>query len=86
MLRLIRELKLREWVFAIIGIVFIAMQVFLDLKMPEYMTEITKIAQGVSGEIGDIWSNGAFMLLCALGSVVCSIITSLFFVRISTDF
>ena len=86
MLRLIRELKLREWVFAIIGIVFIAMQVFLDLKMPEYMTEITKIAQGTSGEIENIWTNGAFMLLCALGSVVCSIITSLFFVRISTDF
>ncbi len=36
--------------------------------------------------MGDIWTNGGFMLLCALGSMACSVITSFFVVRISADF
>ena len=93
MIRLLRYLKKKEWLFAFCAIAFIVAQVWLDLKMPEYMNVITQIAQGginkatgVAYALGDIWENGGYMLLCALGSMVCSIITSFFVVRIAADF
>jgi len=93
MLKLLKYLKKREWVFAVFAVVFIVLQVWLDLKMPDYMNTITQIAQGginaetgVPYEMSDIWANGGYMLLCALGSMVCSIITSFFVVNIATNF
>ena len=72
---------------------FIVAQVWLDLKMPDYMNTITQIAQGginaetgVPYEMSDIWANGGYMLLCAVGSMVCSIVTSFFVVSIAADF
>lgn len=93
MFRLLKHLKKREWIFALCAVVFIVAQVWLDLKMPDYMNTITQIAQGgmntetgVPYELSDIWANGGYMLLCAVGSMACSIITSFFVVRIATDF
>lgn len=93
MFRLLKYLRKREWLFAVFAVIFIVAQVWLDLKMPDYMNIITQVSQGGidpdTGEayvMSDIWSNGGFMLLCALGSMACSIITSFFVVRISADF
>lgn len=93
MFRLLKHLKKREWLFALCAVVFIVAQVWLDLKMPDYMNTITQIAQGdmnaetgVPYEMSDIWANGGYMLLCAIGSMVCSIITSFFVVSIAADF
>lgn len=93
MLKLLKHLKTKEWIFAILVVVFIIIQVWLDLKMPDYMNTITQIAQGGINaetgeqyEISDIWSNGGYMLLCALGSMLCSIITSWFVVNIASNF
>lgn len=85
MLKLLKRLKPIEWIFVFVGILFIVAQVYLDLKMPDYMNTITQIAQGNGGKMSDIWINGAYMLLCAFGSMACSIITSIFFVRIAAD-
>ncbi len=86
MFKLLKRLKPIEWMFVVFGVFFIVAQVYLDLKMPDYMNKITLISQGKGGELGDIWLNGLYMLLCTLGSVACSIITSLFFVRIAADY
>lgn len=93
MLKLLKHLKSREWMFALLAVVFIVAQVWLDLKMPDYMNTITQIAQGginaetgVPYEMTDIWSNGGYMLLCAFGSMLCSIITSWFVVNIAANF
>ena len=93
MTKLLKYLKKREWLYALCALVFIVAQVWLDLKMPDYMNTITQIAQGgtdsVTGaayELSDIWANGGYMLLCAVGSMICSIITSIFVVRIAADF
>ena len=93
MLKLLKHLKKREWLFALCAVFFIIAQVWLDLKMPDYMNTITQIAQGgvnaetgVPYEMSDIWANGGYMLLCAIGSMVCSIITSFFVVSIAADF
>lgn len=93
MFKLLKHLKKREWLFAFCAVVFIVAQVWLDLKMPDYMNTITQIAQGgtnaITGipyEMSDIWANGGYMLLCAVGSMVCSIITSFFVVSIAAGF
>ena len=93
MFRLLKYLKKREWLFALCAVAFIVAQVWLDLKMPDYMNTITQIAQsgvntetGAQYEMSDIWAKGGYMLLCAIGSMVCSIITSFFVVNIAADF
>lgn len=93
MLKLLKHFRKREWLFALTAVIFIVAQVWLDLKMPDYMNTITQIAQGGTDpdtgalyEMSDIWRNGGYMLLCAIGSMVCSIITSFFVVNIAADF
>lgn len=93
MFKLLKNMKKREWAFAIIIVIFIVTQVWLDLKMPDYMNKITQIAQGginpdtgKTYELNEIWINGGYMLICAFGSLVCSIITSYFVVNIATNF
>ncbi len=93
MFKLLKQLKRREWLFALCSVVFIVAQVWLDLKMPDYMNKITQISQGaVNPETGqpyvlsDIWANGGSMLLCALASMICSIITSFFVASIAANF
>ena len=93
MTKLLKYLKKIEWLYALCAVIFIVIQVWLDLKLPDYMNTITQIAQGgtnsVTGaayELSDIWINGGYMLLCAVASMVCSVITSIFVVRIAADF
>ena len=93
MIRLLRYFKKREWLFVLCALVFIVAQVWLELKIPDYMNIITQIAQGGTNaatgaayEMADIWENGGYMLLCAVCSMICSIITSFFVVRIAADF
>ncbi len=93
MLKLLRRLRKREWAFALCAVLFIIAQVWLDLKMPDYMNAITRIAQGGTNagtgagyEMADIWLNGGRMLLCALASMACSVITSCFVVHIAANF
>lgn len=92
MLQLLKYTKKRDWLFALFSIGFIIVQVWLDLKIPDYMNIITQIAQGKShmgGEaysLSDIWSNGGMMLICALGSMISSVITCFFIVNVAADF
>ncbi len=91
MLQLLKYAKKKDWTFSILAIGFIVVQVWLDLKMPDYMNTITQMAQGKShmGEayqLSDIWGNGGKMLLCALGSMASSVITSFFIVNVAADF
>ncbi len=90
---LLKKLKAREWAYALAALTFIIAQVWMDLKMPDYMNLITQIAQGgmdpktgLAWGLSDIWKNGGCMLLCAFGSMVCSVITSFFVVRIAANF
>lgn len=93
MAKLLKQLKAKEWTYALAALIFIIAQVWMDLKMPDYMNLITQIAQGginaetgLAYELSDIWKNGGCMLLCAFGSMACSIITSFFVVQIAANF
>ena len=86
MIKLFQYLKLKEWLFFLISLVFIVVQVFLDLKLPDYMSRITTLVETAGSAMGDIWSAGGMMLLCSLGSLASSIIVCFLAARIAASY
>lgn len=80
---LTRHFKWKEWIEILFAAGFIVLQVWLDLKMPEYMSTITQIIQE-NGAMRDIWINGGYMLACAVSSALLSVFIGLFAARISS--
>lgn len=83
MLKIFKHLQKRDWLFAGISLVFIVAQVWLDLKMPEYMSEVTRLTQTAGSEMNDILIAGGYMLLCAVGSLVAMFIVGYFVAKIA---
>lgn len=84
MLRILKTLKAREWLYAVLGVGFIVLQVFLDLTMPDYMSTITELAvSGAASGMEEIWKNGGLMLACAFGSALSSAVVGFFAARIA---
>ena len=86
MLKIFKYLKPREWLLASISLVFITAQVWLDLKSPDYMAEITVLVQTPGSGINGIWLAGSKMLLCTLGSLAASVLVGFFASRIAAVF
>ena len=86
MLKLIKNFTKKEWILALICLVLVVTQVWLELKMPDYMSEITKLVQTEGSQMKDILVNGGYMLACALGSLVAAVITGYITSRISSNF
>ncbi len=86
MIKLMRNFTRKETALAVISIMFIVLQVWLDLTMPEYMSEITVLIQTPQSKMSDILSSGSMMLLCAFGSLVSAVVVSICAARIATSF
>ena len=65
----------REWSLAIVALVAIVTQVYLDLRLPDFMQDITQIIVMPDAKISDVLEQGAYMLGCALGSMAAAIVT-----------
>ena len=78
MTKIMKYLTRRQWVWIGIGVLFIVGQVWLDLKMPDYMSAITTLVQTEGSSMQDILIQGVYMLLCAFGSMIFSIIVGYF--------
>ncbi|KMP91294.1 ABC transporter ATP-binding protein [Bacillus wiedmannii] len=85
MLKIFKYLKQKEWILIVASIVFIAGQVWLDLKLPDFMSEITTLVQTKGSETSEIWAAGGKMLLCALGSMILSVVVGYFAARVATS-
>ena len=86
MLKIFKYLKPKEWLMAGASLIFIIAQVWLDLKLPDFMSEVTRLTQSPDSAMGDIWLNGSYMLLCALGSLMAAIIVGYFAAKIAAVF
>lgn len=67
MIKLLRYLKLKDWIYFLISLVFIVAQVYLDLKLPDYMSEITTLVETSGSQMGDIWSAGGMIAAVLAG-------------------
>ena len=76
----------KEWLIVFVCFILIFLQVWLELKMPDYMQEITVLVQTEGSKMSDILENGALMLLCAFGSLVFAIIVGYFVSWLSATF
>ena len=86
MRKLIKKLTLKQIILVFISIAFVTIQVWLDLKIPDYMNEITKLIQTPGTKIKDILNPGSYMVLCAFGSLISSIIVGYFASYIAASF
>ena len=86
MIKLLRNLKKKDLVLILISIVLIVSQVWLELKMPDYMSTITRLVQTEGSKINDILKNGGYMLLCAIGSLASAIIVGYITANVSASF
>lgn len=86
MLKLLKNITKKEWCYAIICFVLIFIQVWLELKMPDYMQQITVLVQTEGSKMKDILINGGYMLLCAFGSLLSSIFVGYLAANISATF
>ena len=86
MLKMFKKFTKKDWLIILISFILISMQVWLDLKLPDYMSSITTLVQTEGSKMGDILIQGGFMLLCALGSLISSIIVGFLCSRLSAKF
>ena len=86
MLKIFKYLKKKELIMVAASILFIVGQVWLDLKLPDYMSGITKLVTTEGSHISDVLTEGAKMLFCALGSVAMSVIVGFFAAKIAAGF
>lgn len=83
MLKILKYLTRKEWLFIAISLVFIIMQVWLDLKLPDYMAKITLLIQTEGTTASELWHPGMMMLLCAVLSMLAAILVGYFAARIA---
>lgn len=87
MLRLLRKnLTAKDVVALLVALVFIIAQVFFDLTMPDYMSEITSLVQTEGSSINEIIISGIKMLGCAFASLLASIIVAVISAKVGTSF
>ena len=86
MIKLFKNFKVKDYVVIFISVVLIFMQVWLDLKMPDYMSEITILVKTEGSKMADILRNGGYMMVCAFGSLVSSIFVGYLIANLSASF
>ena len=86
MIKLLKNLGKKEWALAVVCFILIVGQVWLELKMPDYMSQITVLVQTEGSQMSEIIENGAYMLGCALGSLISAIIVGYIISGIAATF
>lgn len=84
MLKMLKYLDGRQRRQALVTLVFVIAQVWLDLTLPDYMANITSLAETPGSTMGEILEQGLYMMLCAGGSLICNVICVYFASRVAT--
>lgn len=85
MRKMFKYLDFKEAMMVLCGMIFVVVQVWLELKMPEYMSAITILIETPGSRIPEILQNGGYMLLCAVGSMLAMIVTGYFAAKVSAS-
>ena len=86
MIKVFKQFNKKDWALVFVVAILIVFQVWFDLKLPDYMSEITRILQSEGYIIKDILAQGGYMLLCAFGSLGSAVIVGYITSFISADF
>ena len=86
MWRIFRFMRRRELGYALLCLMLVAGQVWMDLTMPDYMSDITKLIVTPGSPMAEIWAAGGKMLACALASAAMSVVVGWFAARLASSF
>ena len=86
MTKLLKRFKKKEWLFSFIALLLIVVEVWLELKMPDYMSQITRLVQTEGSKMSEIIYNGTWMIICAFGSLVAAIIVGYIIANVASSF
>lgn len=86
MLKMLKKFSLKDWLMVLIIVVLIVFQVWLDLKLPDYMSNITRLIETTGSGMGEILKQGGYMLMCALGSLISAITVGYLTSKLSASF
>jgi ATP-binding cassette, subfamily B, multidrug efflux pump len=86
MLKIFKYLEKKEWLLVFSSLVFIVTQVYLDLKLPDYMYEVTMLVQTEGSKMSEVLLNGGYMVLCAIGSMLSAMIVGFFAAKVAAGF
>ena len=84
--KLFKNLTKKEALFAFICIALVALQVWLELKVPDYMSSITQLVQTEGSKMKDILTQGCYMVGCAFASLLSSVVVGYFAARVASSF
>ena len=85
MIRLLKNMRRREVIMAACSLVLIVLQVYFDLRLPDFMTELTTLIK-TGGETSDIMTVGLKMLGCTLASAVLAVMCGYLAARTASGF
>ncbi len=83
---ILKHFDKKSWLFVFLNGLVIFAQVFLELKMPDYMAQITSLTQTQGSAMSDILIAGSKMLLCALFAVALSIAIHILSAKVAADY
>ena len=83
---ILKNVTKKDWLLFVMCVGFIVAQVWLDLKLPDYMSEITRLVQTEGSSMSDILLAGGKMLACAMGSLISAAVVSVGAARIASNF
>lgn len=86
MIKLLKKFTKKEWLLSFVALILIVTEVWLELKMPDYMSKITRLVQTEGSKMADVISNGAWMIACAFGSLVAAIIVGYIIANVASSF
>ena len=86
MIKLFKNLTKKDYIFILISFVLIVFQVYLELKMPDFMSKVTVLVQTKDSDMNEILLNGLYMMLCAFGSLISTIIVGYLIANVSASF
>ena len=86
MLKLLRKMRRREWTMAILCAVLILGQIYFDLRLPDYMSNLTVLINTPGSTMSDILNTGLEMLGCTLASAVLAVICGYLNARVSAGY
>ena len=86
MFKMFKTFTKKDWLIVLFSFILITTQVWLDLKLPDYMSSITTLIQTEGSSISDILIQGGYMMLCALGSLISAVSVGFLTSRLSANF
>ena len=86
MIKLLKNLTKKDYIYILISFILIVLQVYLELKMPDFMSKVTVLVQSKDSNMNEILLNGLYMMLCAFGSLISTIIVGYLIASISASF